>query len=305
MLRPNLILPAGLLLAGLTAPSARDHSTSIIISLDDWPLTSCAQIRVSFDGASAERTQRAESELTIPLAELDRFEATAPEHGGVHVVAWDRPEWSVKLCKAVGGRDAERAASQLARIELVREGRMRVTGPDEDVPWAAYLIVRAPRAAAVDLRASAGSTAVHGLSGRVQLHSENGPISLDACDGEIDAATVNGPLQFSGGAGRVALRTANGPIQVELEGVAWKTGALEVRTQNGPLSLKLSAAYRSGVRLDSSQHAPFACGQSCDQVRTSWSENGRRLELGAGTPAVRLSTVNGPVSIETRASRLL
>jgi len=60
-----------------------------------------------------------------------------------------------------------------------------------------------------------------------------------------------------------------------------------------------------------SRSAGLACGEcdgcrskakECRTARKSWDEDSRWVEFGSGPPAVRLSTVNGPVSIKSRVS---
>jgi hypothetical protein len=69
---------------------------------------------------------------------------------------------------------------------------------------------------------------------------------------------------------------------------------LVAKAENGPLSVELPAQYRSGVEIQSSGHAPWSCRRECG-ARDESGE--RRAHLGDGPTHVRLSTVNGPVSV--------
>lgn len=112
---------------------------------------------------------------------------------------------------------------------------------------------------------------------------------------------MNGPISISGRSGAYRLNTENGPISVDLQGDRWTDGTLEARAVNGPLTLKLSEAYRSGVIVESLGHGPVSCPDSaCRSARSTFDDDGRRIEFGNLEPVVRLSTRNGPVSIETR-----
>jgi hypothetical protein len=76
--------------------------------------------------------------------------------------------------------------------------------------------------------------------------------------------------------------------------------------------VKIPRGYNSGVVVESSGRAPFSCrAEGCDQWRAQMRRtnddddddrgyHGRshRVELGAGRADVRLSTVNGPVTIK-------
>jgi hypothetical protein len=94
------------------------------------------------------------------------------------------------------------------------------------------------------------------------------------------------------------LRTRNGPISVHLEGDEWEGEGLDASAVNGPLDLELSPDYSGGVLVESSDHAPWTCGEACRGASRSWDDDTRRVEFGSAPFRVRLSTVNGPVSID-------
>jgi len=94
------------------------------------------------------------------------------------------------------------------------------------------------------------------------------------------------------------LDTHNGPITVKLRGTSWD-GNIEAHTQNGPASLRIPANFRSGVVVESDGHGPVSCrAAACKEARRTWDdEDNRKIELGSGPTVVRMSTVNGPVSV--------
>jgi DUF4097 and DUF4098 domain-containing protein YvlB len=132
----------------------------------------------------------------------------------------------------------------------------------------------------------------------------NGPLALDRCTGAIDAEAVNGPISMTGGSGDVHLRAFNGPISVRLADPVWNGSQLEARTDNGPLSILLPSGFRSGLRVETSGHAPISCrADSCLNARTGGSRFfPRLLQTGSGD-VVRLSTHNGPVSVSNSGRR--
>jgi hypothetical protein len=175
-----------------------------------------------------------------------------------------------------------------------------------------YFLVRAPRGGALTLNATNGGIGLARVSGTVTANALNGPISLKDSGGSIDVHTQNGPISLAGGSGRVKLDAQNGPISVKLSGSDWSGQGLDARTQNGPLALRLPASYRAGVVVESDGRSPFSCkGAACRVAKRSYdSEDGdddddnfggrlRRVELGGATPVVRMSTVNGPVSVKS------
>src|SRR6266849_6156021 len=146
--------------------------------------------------------------------------------------------------------------------------RTRVSGNEvtADGPgggeWTVFFIVRAPRGASLDLR------------------------------------TYNGPISLDGGSGTMKLNAENGPVSVRLRGTTWD-GSIEAHTQNGPASLRIPAGFRSGVVVESDGHGPVSCrAAACREARRTWDdEDNRKIELGSGPTVVRMSTVNGPVSV--------
>jgi DUF4097 and DUF4098 domain-containing protein YvlB len=204
----------------------------------------------------------------------------------------------VIVCKAAASK------ADLSRISLSRAGAtLTVEGPSGG-DWVGYLLIEAPRDAAIDLTTINGPIGLFGLSGRVTARSENGPISVRDSPGDIDAEAQNGPIHFRGNGGRLRLHTENGPIGVALSGASWSGSGLEAKAINGPVRLAIPLGYRSGAVVESLGRSPFRCrGQACGSARRTWDDDHKRLELGEGPAIVRLSTENGPVSIESGEDR--
>jgi len=122
--------------------------------------------------------------------------------------------------------------------------------------------------------------------------------------GVVDVHTQNGPVSFEGNGGEDHLIAQNGPISVKLQGEAWNGPTLEARTTNGPLSLEVPDTFRTGIRVDTSGHAPFACGVgACKNAMTDATSDGRTLRLNGNSETIRVSTQNGPVSVSTPRTR--
>jgi hypothetical protein len=221
----------------------------------------------------------------------------AQRNGGVGVTGWDGEGYQVVVCKAAvaGGRAA--ADADLAAISVRMEGNDLVTSGPAGDDWLAWLLIRAPRGADMDLTIHNGPLSVKDASGRFAIRGENGPLSLHGVAGEVDATLENGPIDVSGGSGEMRVRTQNGPIAVHLEGADWSGGGLDARAVNGPLALKLAAGYEGGVVVESSGHSPWSCGSICRGAESSWGDDSRRVEFGRGPARVRLYTENGPVAI--------
>jgi hypothetical protein len=296
-----------------TAPGLERHGRrGASVSTDaGGPFDDCRQMRVTFDDTPA---ARAEETVSGP-APRGALRFRAPFQSGIFVLGADRSDVSVTACKAAA------ADQDLSRITVSLEnGEILVRGP-EGRDWLVHLIVRAPRAAGLDLEANNGPIAVRGMTGDVAARTQNGPLSLEdssgpiraearngpislrACSGTVSATAVNGPVSVSGSGGDVDVHTQNGPISVKLSGYRWD-GRLEAHARNGPLSLLLPEGYASAVSVESSGGSPFQCrAKACEEARRNWTEDSRRIEFGdSSAPVVRLSTVNGPVSIRSDRS---
>ncbi|MDQ5858505.1 MAG: hypothetical protein M3542_09565 [Acidobacteriota bacterium] len=283
--------------------------SGVNVTIDgDRNVESCGDIRIRYDRSDAER---AESAFTLPGGAP--FKATMPANSGVYVIGEKRGDFAVTACKAA------RRADDLGEIRVTPQGSgVAFQGPSGG-DWLVFLIVRAPRDAAVDLEVNNGSISVRDTSGNVtarttngpislsnssgvlEANAVNGPISLKGCTGSGKARAVNGPIDFEGSQGTYRLDTQNGPISVELEGDRWDGGSLDARAVNGPLSLKLAEGYRSGVLVEMSGNGPVSCpAAACEKARKVSNDDSRRIEFGDGDPVVRLSTRNGPVSIHSK-----
>ena len=305
-------LSLALMLCAAVAPARTGerigHDGMSMSTEHDGPIDECRQLRVTFDGAEA---ARAEQTLSVP-SPRGALKLRAPANSGIFVRGGDRSDVSITACRAAA------AAQDLSRIEAAFEnGELLVRGP-EGRDWVVHFIVSAPRSAGLDLEVTNGPVSVRGMSGSVaaraqngplafedssgaiQAEAKNGPISLKRCTGSVQATAVNGPISVSGSGGDVSVTTQNGPISVALSGSHWD-GKLDAQARNGPLTLSLPEGFTSPVRVESSGRSPFQCrARACEEARKTWDEESRLVEFGgSGSPVVRLSTVNGPVSIRS------
>jgi hypothetical protein len=282
---------AAALLLGPSVARAGHHGVNV--SIDDGEnAVRCDDIRVEIGNRPAARAE-ARTVVAVP-AGGKALDVRAARNSGVRVYGTDRADFEVLLCKAAppGGN--------LDAIAFTHDaGALSVQGP-EDETWVGYLLIAAPRGAAVSLHSENGPISLSGLQGRVQASSQNGPVSLEACTGEVDVQAQNGPIHVRGDEGRLHVRTQNGPIGVSLSAAGWKAGTLDASAVNGPVSLAVPAGYRSGTVVESLGHSPVQCrGEVCADARRTWNDDGKRIEIGDAPVVVRLSTRNGPVTVKT------
>lgn len=265
------------------------RGVNISVSTDEWEdITQCSQLHASFDGERVAFTEE-----TLPTGGLGSLKIEAPRNGGIVVVGGSGAGYSVKACKAAAARD-------LSSIRTGVRGNEVTTAGPEDATWIVYYLVAAPQNAVLDLRTTNGPLTIHKVVGSITARAANGPVSVKECRGTIHASAVNGPVSYGGNSGTVRLSAQNGPVSVKLTGRSFD-GSLDGTTQNGPLSLKFPRGYDTGIVVESDGHGPVSCrAEACRNARRSWGDDDetRRIELGSGAQRVRLSTVNGPISVK-------
>lgn len=291
-----LIFASAMLAVGFSTTRAAAHRHSVNIHDGHrHPITDCSDLHIQFDDRDA--VVRSE-EHTLTRAQAPVLKVRPHTNGGTQVVGWDKDTYSVTACKAVApGNDAERMLSQITMS--IENGTVSTSGPSGEDEWTVYLLIRAPKSAAIDLETENGPIALYDVDGKLTAHAHNGPISLKNFSGEANISALNGPISMEGSSGNVHIRTENGPIDVDLKGTSWSGSGLSADAQNGPVTLRVPEGFQSSFVVESTNHAPMSCHASiCGSARKTWDDEHRRIEYGTSPAVVHLSTVNGPVSVE-------
>ncbi len=279
------------------APSAFSHhrSVAIAVSAVDFPAESCSDLRVRFDHHDAVLDSE---ERTITKSEAPTLHVRADSNGGIYVEGWDKDDYSVTLCKAAeSGSDAQSILSQMHLTFRNRE--LGVSGPPSSERWSAHLLIRAPKASNLDLQITNGPMRLYRVDGNLKVHAQNGPVTVAGCTGQLDLSSHNGPVTLEENGGQQNVQSENGPLTVSLSGDSWSGSGLDAHTTNGPVTLRVPSGFKSGVMLESDGYSPFRCDASaCSEGRKTWDDDHKRVEFGSGPTLVRVSTVNGPVSVD-------
>lgn len=280
-----------------SSPDWNDEHSVGISDGDRHPVSDCSDLHIRFDDRDA--VMKSE-EHTLTKAEAPTLHVHPHPNGGVQVQGWDKDDYSVTACKAAADYNgsAERILSQ---IQLsVQDGQVSTSGPNDERDWTVYLLIRAPKAAVIDLETANGPLSLYSVNGKLTAHATNGPITLRDFSGDADVQASNGPITITGGSGSLRIHTQNGPISINLEGKTWIGSGLTADAQNGPLTLSVPADYQSSFTVESRNYSPMSCRASiCENARKTWDDNNRRIEFGASPALIRLSTVNGPVSVRS------
>ena len=276
-------------------PAPSDHHSMRISGRGNGPAADCAGLHIHLNDRAAEMRSE-EQTITRPEGPL-RVESEV--NSGLQVQGWDKDTYSVTVCKAVDA-SMDNVEQIFSQIKLsVENGGVSVSGPSDRDNWTAFLLVRAPKLANLELSAKNGPLSIYDLDGKLVARAINGPISLQGFSGDADVSAQNGPIDLTGNSGKLRLHAENGPISVSLSGDAWKGSGLEVDAQNGPLTLRVPKNYQSSLLVESEGHSPMSCQASfCNDAHKTWDEEHRRIEFGNAPAVIHLSTVNGPISVK-------
>jgi len=301
--RSLLCLTFAAVLFGTVLTSVRANSSHHSVSISGGhrhPMADCSDLHIQFDHQDA--VVRSE-ERTVSKAEAAVLKVRPHTNGGTQVVGWDDGGYSVTACKAAApGSDAEGVLSQITMS--IENGTVSTHGPGGEDGWTVFLLIRAPRSAVIELETKNGPISVYDLDGKLTAHAQNGPISLRNFSGEANVNAVNGPISVEGSSGNISVRTENGPINVDVKGTSWNGAGLSADAQNGPVTLTVPSGFQSGFLLETSNHTPMSCKASiCENARKTWDDEHRRIEYGSSPAVLRLSTVNGPLSVRDSRER--
>lgn len=288
--------------AGPIFEARAEHGDGHSMSIDsDSDISSCAGVHVHFGRLE---TARAEETLNIPRAQAKGLVLSGSRRGGIAVRGADTSAFTITACKVAGGETEGEAAALLPKIALRNAGgRISVEGPD-GASWSGFLVVSAPRDADFSIEATNGPVSASSLAGTISIQTANGPVTLNGLSGTLSVDAVNGPVTLKGASGDVRIKASNGPVSVTLSGTRWDGKGLDADAKNGPLTLRLPDGYASSVRVETSSHSPLSCrAAACDNAHREDGNRSRLIEIGGSDAVVRLSSVNGPVSIVGAAPR--
>jgi DUF4097 and DUF4098 domain-containing protein YvlB len=229
-------------------------------------------------------------EETIPNSNTIYLDARG--NGGVTVRGWDRSDTKVRARISVFD-DSREAAERLAKeIRITTTGgRIRADGPErersrrnrwnDDRYWQVAYELQVPR------------------RGDLTVDATNGGIDVDDVRGRVDAHTVNGGIALHDVGGDIRGETVNGGLHVELAGEKWDGPGLDLKTVNGGVDLRVPSGFSGELDARTSNG-----GIAVDfPITVKGLINSRRQitgTIGSGGPRLRLSAVNGGISISRR-----
>ena len=124
----------------------------------------------------------------------------------------------------------------------------------------------------------------------------NGSLDIEGAEGDVKAACVNGRIKANGLMGEVKLSTVNGGVEATIVRLD-DTKGVSLNSVNGTIVLIIPANASAQVRANTVHGAitnDFGL-QVNDEQYVGHDLSG---QIGSGGPRVRLSNVNGPISIK-------
>lgn len=255
----------------------------------------CSRTRTSFGTSHVAHAVRHER-VAMAAGTLD----VRPDgNGGVRIEPGSGDSYVITACITAGADSQDEAQRTADGVTLsVTGNRVRVADTGRARNWGVQLIVQAPRGAQIDVETANGPISIRGIEGSITARASNGPIAVSDTAASIRAVATNGPISIAGSRGNIDVETQNGPISVEFQGTRWD-GELNARASNGPLTVRMPDGFDSALEVTSNRRSPWNCRvAACSGLTASETDDVRTLRIGSGTPTVKLSTKNGPVSLD-------
>jgi DUF4097 and DUF4098 domain-containing protein YvlB len=276
----------------------RSRNSTVTMSNDDPSSDDCRDhLRVGDgDHQSVVRDEEAQTVSNQPLT------ITASRNGGIQVTTWDKPDFSLKLCKQVAADDESQGRKLLSQIHLEINGTsIAVRAPSEDsYSLGTVLLVKAPRGASLKLSVHNGGISLNGFTGTAEAHAQNGGVSFKGSSGKLTAEAQNGGVSIKDCSGEVNASVQNGGLSLTLP-ERWEGKGLDAHARNGGLVVSVPKSFNGGLEIIANDHTSMICKDTICDAGQRTSEDGRKVfRIGGANPQIRATTDNGGVVIKER-----
>ena len=294
-----LCLTLPLCMALARAAEHPNWRSSTVTMNDDSASDDCRDhLRVGNDDYRS--SVRDEETKTLPNQPLT---ITAEHNGGIQVTTWDKPEFSLKLCKQIAVDDENEGRRLLADTRLEINGsKISIHAPEENHhSLGTVLLVKAPRNADLNLSVHNGGVSLTNFTGTAEAHAENGGISFRRSNGKLTAEAQNGGISIKDCGGDVSAKVENGGLSLSLAD-RWEGKGLEAHARNGGLVVSVPKTFAGGLEVVASEHTSIICkDNACDAGERTWDSGHKLFRMGGANPQVRATTENGGIVIEDRS----
>lgn len=226
---------------------------------------------------------------TYPLSATGRV-SIQNINGGVRIAVWDQNEVKVDAIKKA--RNRERLDE--VRIEVVNTAdsvRIKTDYPERDQTFNDQGSRRRNSWATVEY--------VLTIPRKAQLDSAelvNGSLDIEGAEGDVKAACVNGRVKATGLMGEVRLSTVNGGVEATIARLDDAKG-VSLNSVNGTIVLIIPANASAQVKANT-VHGAITNDFGLQVNDGEYVGHNLSGQIGSGGPRVRLSNVNGTISIK-------
>lgn len=209
-------------------------------------------------------------------------------NGGVRIAVWDQNEVKVDAVK----KARQREELDEVKIEVVNTAdsvRIKTQYPDQTYNeqgsrrrnnWATVeYTLTIPRKAQLD-----------------SAELVNGSLDIEGAEGDVKAACVNGRIKATGLMGEVKLSTVNGGVEATIVRFD-DTKSVSLNSVNGTIVLIIPANASAQVKANT-VHGAITNDFGLQVNDGEYVGHDLSGQIGSGGPRVRLSNVNGPISIK-------
>ena len=209
-------------------------------------------------------------------------------NGGVRIAVWDQNEVKVDAVK----KARQREELDEVKIEVVNTAdsvRIKTQYPDQTFneqgsrrrnSWATVeYTLTIPRKAQLD-----------------SAELVNGSLDIEGAEGDVKAACVNGRIKATGLMGEVKLSTVNGGVEATIVRLD-DTKGVSLNSVNGTIVLIIPANASAQVKANT-VHGAITNDFGLQVNDGEYVGHDLSGQIGSGGPRVRLSNVNGPISIK-------
>jgi DUF4097 and DUF4098 domain-containing protein YvlB len=224
---------------------------------------------------------------TYPLSATGRVNL-ANINGGVKIKVWDRPAVQVDAIKKAYRRD-RLSEAQIEVTSTEENIRIKTEYPDDNQsfrngdgrynnPAIVEYSLTVPRKATLE-----------------SVELINGELDIDGVEGNVKASSINGPVTARGLMGEARLTTVNGPLQATFTQLD-ESKPVSLGSVNGNLTLVIPSNANASVRA-STVHGSISNDWGIKVKHGEYVGHNLDAQLGTGGPRLKLSNVNGAISI--------
>jgi DUF4097 and DUF4098 domain-containing protein YvlB len=233
--------------------------------------------------------EREEFHQTYPLAANGRV-SVENLNGFVHVKVWDRNAVQVDVVKRANRRDRleEAKIDVYATPESIR---IRTVYPDQHQTFTDDEKGRYNNPATVDYTLTVPRKA------RLEsIELVNGSFEVDGAEGSIKASSINGRVLARGLSGETRLSTVNGNLEATFTQLT-EASTVTLGSVNGNVILIIPSDSNTMVRAGT-VHGAINNDFGLDVQHGEYVGHELNGQIGNGGPRIRLSNVNGGISIK-------